>query len=244
MDNAFRFTKNLVSCIIPVRKNEDISLLKNSINNSLYPHKEIIVVDEGLERSAQRNIGIERATGEFLLFIDSDWILHPMLISACRSLMYTYNAVYIPEIIKTRGLFAYIRNWERQFYTATPIDVVRFIRREGCPRFDEEMNGPEDSDWDRRVLGRRWTSSIPYYHYDNVSIVKWFSKKAYYSKSMAKYKAKHPTDKILNFKWRCFGVFLENGKWKKFLSRPDLAICVLVIIFIRGLIYATALSSK
>jgi glycosyltransferase involved in cell wall biosynthesis len=234
----------LVSCIIPKRKDEDISKLIKSIKNSLYPHIEIIVVDEGLERSAQRNIGIERAKGEFLLFVDSDWILKPWLIAVCVSMMYKFDAIYIPEVIKTKGLFAYIRNWERQFYTATPIDCVRFVRREGCPRFDETMSGPEDADWDRRVLGRRGVCLVSYYHYDNVSMIKWFCKKAYYSKSMAKYAQKNKNDKVLDWKWRCWGIFTEQGKWREFIKRPDLALAVLTMIFIRGIIYrANTLSS-
>jgi len=148
-----------------------------------------------------------------------------------------YGAIYIPEIIKTKGIFAYIRNWERQFYNATSIDVVRFVRAEFCPKFDTELNGPEDSAWDRKVMGIRTTSRNPLYHYDNIGMLKFFSKKAYYSKSMKKYAEKYPGDQCLNFWWRCFGVFIENGKWKRFLSRPDLALAVLTIILVRGIIY-------
>ena len=54
---------------------------------------------------------------------------------------------------------------------------------------------------------------------------------------MKKFIEKNPDDKILDFKWRCFGVFIEKGKWKKFFKNPIMAIGVLAIIFIRGLIY-------
>jgi glycosyltransferase involved in cell wall biosynthesis len=237
MEYAFRKPDYLVSVIIPIRPKEDISLVLSSLNNSTYKNIEIIVVDEGLERSDQRNIGIARAKGEYLLILDSDQAVSPVLIEECVTLAkFGYSAVYIPEVIKTKGLFAYIRNWERQFYTATPIDVVRFVRKD-CPYFDNTMSGPEDSDWDRRVEGRRLTSVSPLYHYDNIGVLDYFRKKAYYSKSMRRFADKHPNDKVLDWKWRCFGVFLENGKWKKFLARPDLTILVLGIIFIRGLIY-------
>jgi glycosyltransferase involved in cell wall biosynthesis len=237
MESAGGFVKNLVSVILPIRKGEDISELIKSIKTSSYPHIEIIMVDEGFERSKQRNIGITRAAGEFLLIVDSDWILHPFLIAECRSLMYTHDAVYIPEIIITKGLFAYIRNWERQFYTATPIDVVRFLRHKDCPEFDETLHGPEDSSWDREIKGKRVISKTPYYHNDNVSMIKWFCKKAYYCKSMKHFSEKHPGDKTLDWKWRCIMVFLEHGKWKRFIKRPDLALAVLAMIFVRGIIY-------
>lgn len=236
--------KGLVSVIIP-NHNRDISELLESLNKSTYKNIEILEINLGLERSAQRNIGIDRAKGEFLLFLDSDQFVSPCLIKECvyfctETQSYPFapdHAVYIPEIIVGKGIFAAIRRWERGFYNGTSVDVVRFVRADHCPRFDETLSGPEDSDWDRRVLGRRVTACLPLYHNDQVSFFEYFSKKAYYAESMAKYAKKWPTDKVLDWKWRCLGVFLENGKWKRFLSRPDLALAVLFIIFIRGVIY-------
>jgi len=238
MENTFGQHKNpLVSVVIP-RHGEDLTQVLEAINNSTYGNIEVIVVDEGLERSAQRNIGITRAKGKFLLILDSDQVISPDLIKECVDKMNCgIGGMYIPEIIKTKGFFAYIRNWERQFYNATPIDVVRFVRAKGCPLFDLELSGPEDSAWDRQVKGLRLTSKNPLYHYDNIGMIKYFQKKAYYSKSMKRFAELYPNDKCLDWKWRCFGVFFEQGKWKRFLSRPDLAIAVLAIIFIRGIIY-------
>ena len=229
----------MVSIIIPIRRGEDISKTIASINASTHKNYEIVVIDEGLERSRQRNIGIERAKGEYLLILDSDHCISPGLIAECVVYMkiYCISGIYIPEIIKTKGLFAYIRNWERQFYNATPIDVVRFVRAKDCPKFNEDMSGPEDSDWERRIKGVKTISISPLYHYDNVSIIDFFRKKAYYTKSMKRFAERNPNDKILNWKWRCFGVFLEKGKWRRFLSRPDLALAVLTLIAIRGIIY-------
>ena len=225
----------MISIIIP-NNNKDITQLLSSINNSTYRDVEVIEVNEGLERSIQRNMGIDKAKGKYLLIPDSDWILSPDLLLECVKLIKHCNGVYIPEVITTKGLFAKIRNWERQFYTGTPIDVVRFVRR-GCPRFDELMSGPEDSDWDRQIPEPKLICKSPYYHYDQVRFVNYFKKKAYYSKSMKRFAIKNPNDLTLNWKWRCFGVFLEKGKWKKFLSNPLMALCVLGLIFIRGIIY-------
>jgi glycosyltransferase involved in cell wall biosynthesis len=230
--------KGLVSVIIPIRRGEDIVKVVKSVENSTYTNIEIIIVDEGLERSTQRNIGIGKARGEYLLILDSDQRISYGLIAECVRLMaFGYGAIYIPEIIKTKGVFAYIRNWERQFYNATDIDVVRFVRSEFCPLFDTDLNGPEDSAWDRKVTGFRTTSCNPLYHYDNIGMFKYFSKKAYYSKSMRRYAKKYPNDKCLDWKWRCLGVFFERGGWKRVLKRPDLFICVMLIILIRGIIY-------
>lgn len=209
-----------------------------AIDNSTYKNIETIVVDKGLERSSQRNIGMAQACGKFFLILDSDQVISPDLIRECVDKMNCgIGGMYIPEIIKTKGLFAFIRNWERQFYTSTSIDVVRFVRAKGCPLFDTELNGPEDSSWDRQVKGLRLTSENPLYHYDNIGMIKYFQKKAYYSKSMKRFAELYPDDQCLDWRWRCFGVFCENGKWKRFLSRPDLALAVLFTILVRGIIY-------
>jgi hypothetical protein len=35
-------------------------------------------------------------------------------------------------------------------------------------------------------------------------------------------------------------VFTEQGKWKRLVARPDLALCLFGLIFIRGVIYKCA----
>jgi glycosyltransferase involved in cell wall biosynthesis len=238
----------LVSIICPIRTGENVEALIKSIRASTYKEIEIILIEEGLERSKQRNKGIKLATGEFLLILDSDQNPHPKVIEECLNVYYFdryCGGIYIPEVIKTKGFFGYLRNWERQFYTGTAIDCVRFVKRENCPLFDEELNGPEDADWNRRLKKGKALITYPLYHWDNISFWGYMKKKAYYSKSMKLYAKKNPDDKVLKMSWRCWGVFVEQGKWKRFFARPDLAVCVLATIFIRGIIYrAVTLSSK
>lgn len=228
----------LVSVIIPTHKTDNIlGSCIQFIQNSTYHNFEIIVVDEGLERSAQRNIGMKRAKGDYFLILDSDQLISPKLIEECVAKANDgFETLYIPEKIITKGFFGYLRNWERGFYTGTAVDVVRFVRS-GCPEFDEELTGPEDSDWDRRVVGNRAVTVNHLSHLDNVSFIKYFQKKAYYCKSMKRFKEKNPNDKVLNFWWRCFGVYLESGKYRRVLKRPDLFICLMAVVFIRGGIY-------
>ena len=226
--------RRIVSVVIP-NHGRDISNVINAIKASTYPHIEIIVVDEGLGRSKQRNIGIKRAKGEYLLILDSDMVIAPDLILDCVRLIKTCNGVYLRERIMTPGLFARIRNWERQFYTGTLIDCVRFVRRKDCPFFDETMDGPEDADWDRLILEPKVVSNTWYYHYEDVNMWQYFKKKAYYAKSMARYKSKNPTDRVLDFKYRCWTVFVENGKWKALLH--PYVFGLIFTIAIRGFIY-------
>jgi len=237
MVNPNRELKNKVSIVIPVRHKENIYRVLESIYASTYKNYEILVIDEGLERSEQRNLGILKATGEYLLILDSDQCIDRNLLLECVYSMKQFDALYIPEKIMTKGWFGRLRNWERQFYNETAVDCVRFVRTKDCPLFDPCLKGPEDSDWDRRIKGKRNITKAKIYHYDNVSVFSYFSKKAYYSKSMSLFAKKNPKDKVLNFWWRCFGVFFEQGKWKQVLRRPDLFIGVMFLILIRGVIY-------
>jgi len=226
-----------VSVIIPTHRGRDLTKTIDSIKKSTYNNIEIIIVDENKERSEQRNIGIDRAKGDYLLLLDSDQSISPKLIEECVELMNKADAVYIPEVIVADGIFAIIRRWEREFYNGTVVDVVRFVRAKGCPKFDLTMSGPEDSDWDRRVPGKRVISINHLFHDDSITPYDYFNKKVYYTKSMKKFAAKNPNDKCLNFWYRCFWVFLEKGKWLKVVRRPHLFICVMGIILIRGIIY-------
>jgi glycosyltransferase involved in cell wall biosynthesis len=232
----------LVSIVIPTHKGDKVLPdCLEAIKHSNYKNLEVIVVNEGWERSKQRNFGITRATGKYLMYLDSDQLVSTRLIDECVELMECgFNGIYIPEIITTEGFFGYLRNWERGFYTGTAVDCVRFFRRANCPLFDEDLTGPEDSDHDRRVNGLRAVTKNVLYHEDNVTFASYLKKKIYYTKSMRRFAEKHPNDKVLNFWWRCFGVFTEQGKWKRLVARPDLALCLFGLIFIRGVIYKCA----
>lgn len=229
-----------VSVIIPSHKGAPVDLCVESVKASTFKDIEIIVVDEGLERSRQRNIGIDRAKGQYLLFLDSDMTIHPRLIQNCLNIcegdMLQFDAIYIPEIIIGNSLL----NFERQFYTETAVDVVRFVKKRCCVYFDETMHGPEDSDWQRRLRGCPDIAKADrplYHHLENLTFWQYFKKKAYYSKSMARFAEKWPDDKVLDWKWRCFGVFFERGGWKRVLKRPDLMFLVWCLIFMRGIVY-------
>ena len=109
----------LVSVIVPVYNVEQyIDDCLNSIRQQTYTNLEIIIVEDcstdnsdasikphlidkrikvihhkknsGL--SAARNTGIEAATGEFIMFVDSDDIINPKLIASCLKVMSRTNA--------------------------------------------------------------------------------------------------------------------------------------------------------
>ena len=236
MDNVSGNIKGQISVIIPaVKTDKYLAGVVDSLVTSTYREFQLVVVCEGEERSIQRNRGIDRAKGEFLLFLDSDQMVSSTLLEECVKRMEQCDALYIPEHIVTPGWFGKFRNWERKFYTGTAVDCVKFIRNQNVPRYNENMHGPEDSDWDRRVVGKREITRSPLYHYDGIGLWKYLTKKAYYSKSMRLYELRNPGDKVLNPKYRLFTIFTENGKWK-WLLHPW-TIMLIIFLFARGIIY-------
>lgn len=231
-----------VSIVIPiVRNDKHIKECLEHIERSTYKDIEVIVVDEGKERSYQRNFGIKKATGEYLIWLDSDMMIQPDMIADCVEKMQSSDGVYIPERISTPGWFGHLRDWERQFYTGTLVDVVRMVRTKDCPLFDETLHGVEDSDWERMLIKKignpHFSVSGSYFnHHDKVGLVKYLKKKAYYAQCLPAYRSKNPDDKLLTFKYRCWQVFTENGKWKRLIASPFMALCMFALLFARGLI--------
>lgn len=226
-----------VSIVVP-NHGRVISAIKKVAN--VMPEVELIEIDLGLERSTQRNIGINAAKGQYIFILDSDQVPTRELIHECIFIMGRNpgcNGIYIPEIIRGDDWFTKLRRYERQFYTATPIDVVRFVRKSICPLFDESMSGPEDADWDLRIPPVKLQSRLPLYHDDHVSFLQFLRKKAYYARSMQKFRELHPDAKVLRWWYRIFGVFIENGKWVQLLKHPIMAVKLYCLIFIRGIIY-------
>lgn len=221
--------------IVVANHGRDLTVLKGSLPKKV----EFIEVDLGLERSYQRNIGIKKATGDVVIWLDSDQSLSEGLVDECERLIACgYTSVYIPEIIVVKSFFGKIRKFEREFYTGTAIDVPRAVRRDCCPLFNEQLNGPEDADWGNKIIGLRGISKRPLFHHDDISLKEYFKKKSYYNKSMKKYKELWPDDKCLNIKYRCFDVFVEKGKWKKIFQHPILFVGVILLLAARGIIYA------
>lgn len=220
--------------IVVANHGRDLSVLKAS----LPPGVEFIEVNLGLERSRQRNIGIKQSTGDVVMWLDSDQSISPELVKECENLIQMgYTCVYIPEILVVKSFFGKVRKFEREFYTGTAVDVPRAVARKYCPLFDEELHGPEDADWGNKIPGIRAIARNPLFHHDDIGILEYFRKKAYYTKSMKKYQEKNPTDRVLDWKYRCFEIFVEKGKWKKLFRHPILAACMFGIVFLRGLIY-------
>lgn len=226
-----------VSVIVP-NHNRDISKLEDSLKKSTYLDWELLHINRGLERSEQRNIGINEANGDAFLILDSDQSVSPCLIKECVKLAKQgFSAVFIPEVIIADSFFGKIRNFERSFMNGTHVDVPRFVIKKACPLFDLTMSGPEDADWGQRIPGLKTISENVMYHHDDISFIEYCRKKAYYTKSMKRYIAKWPKDPCINLKYRCWTIFTENGKWKRLLKHPILTLGIVFLLITRGVIF-------
>lgn len=81
--------------------------------------------------------------------------------------------------------------------------------------------------------------SVIYHNEADFNLKKYLSKKGYYAKSFNEYISKWGKDdkdikKQFGLGYRYFGVFLENGKWKKLLSHPILTIGMYFLRFLVG----------
>ena len=130
----------LVSVIVTTKNEErHISACLGSVVQQSNPPLEIILVDnfskdktieiakqygtkifqQGPERSAQRNYGVEKAQGKYILYLDADMRLTPKVIEECVNCCETDNkicGIYIPEFVVGKGFWIKVRRFERSFY--------------------------------------------------------------------------------------------------------------------------------
>lgn len=209
------------------------------------------VFDRGPERSAQRNFGARQAKGQYYLYLDADMTLSPGVIEEAVAELEARDslvALYIPEIITGDGFWPKVRRFERGFYNATVIDCVRFVRMKdflAVGGFDETMSGPEDWDFDKKLRNLGKTGLIKNYIYHNegrFNLKKYLRKKQYYAQSFDKYVKKWGKNdpdvkKQLGFFCRFFGIFIEQGKWRRLLKHPVLTLGMYFLRFLVGANY-------
>jgi len=271
MNSKFESIFPLVSIIISTKEEgKNISNCLISIKQQSYKNIEIVVVDNGSidktkeiakkythnvynfgpERSAQRNYGIKKSKGEYVMYLDADMILEKNLIEECVKQIQDADALNIPEYILGGSFFSRCRNFERSFYCNSLIDGVRFMRKKIFKEvngFDETFIGPEDWDLSKKIKQKRGKISLlknsHINHNESEVVLKdYLNKKSYYSKSFDKYIKKWGADdkdvkKQLGFYYRFIGVFTKQGKYKKLLRHPLLTLGMYYLRFRVGLRY-------
>jgi len=211
-------------------------------NNSTDKTREIaekytpLVFDCGPERSAQKNFGAKKSSGEYFIHLDADMTLDRGVIKECVEKISQSSgiaALNIPEIVTGENFFSRVRRFERSFYDNTVIDGVRFIKKDKFLEvggFDEKMYACEDWDLTKRInkTGKiDIIKAILFHNEAEFDLKKYWKKKKYYSGNMDVYIEKWGKDdpdvrKQFGVWYRFFGVFLEDGKWKRLTVHPVL----------------------
>jgi len=210
----------LVSIIITTRNEEqNIEWCLRSIKDQSYSNIEIIVVDntssdntkkiarkytkyvynKGPERSSQRNFGVQKAHGKFVLIVDADMILSPDLVDECVRLCNSSHkvALIIPEVSYGDGFWAKCKSLERSYYVGIDwMEAARFFNKDiflATAGYDENMTGPEDYDFSQRVMDKYGENKIGrvqawmYHNEGKLSFFRSLKKKYYYGKSYGIY---------------------------------------------------------
>jgi glycosyltransferase involved in cell wall biosynthesis len=242
----------MISCIVTTRNEEKvIGALLESIKSQSYKDIEIVLVDnnsedktkkiarkfgarvfnKGPERSVQRNFGVSKASGKYLLILDADMELSPGVVKDCVKTIEKskHKGLVIPEETVGESWIARVRRFERQMYMGDmTIEVARFYVKKAFDElggYDIDLTGPEDYDLHKRVsekysIGR--TKDYIFHHEEELTLGKLLKKKFYYANKGAKYAEKHPDLVVTQGTIFFRKAYLRN--WKKFIKEPFLGI--------------------
>lgn len=227
-----------------------IEILKNQKAKFYELQKETNLKGVKNFRGAQVNFGVKKSKGEIIFFPDADMSFHPALFSeAAKLLSKSFDALYVPEIVIGRGYFGKIRNFERSFYNQTCIDAARFVKKDLFKKiggFDVKNIVFAPDDWDLTKMFKKAeftigiTKNTLYHHEEWLTLRVYLSKKDKYLNTFDGYIKKWGGNdpdlkKQFGLGYRYFGVFFENGKWRKIVRHPVLAVSMFFVRFLVGL---------
>lgn len=210
----------LVSVIVPTRNSsKTLEICLESVKKQTYPNIEIIIVDnnssdnsrqiaakygfvyvKGPERSAQRNFGMEKSNGEYIVFLDSDIELTSRVIEECMSeVRRGSDAVIFREIAVGEGFWARCRELESRCVIGDDlIEAPRFCKASVLKElkgYDENITGWEDWDLALRLRQNGFkitrVNPLTLHHESKVSLTGRTRKKYYYGKTVKTYLKKH-----------------------------------------------------
>ena len=215
--------KSLVSVVVTTRNvARTLEACLTSIRAQDYSHIELIVVDNrsddgtqeiarrhadrlfmaGPERSAQRNLGVAKAQGEWVLWIDADMVLAPDVVSSAVEAASAAGAptASIPERTVGEGFWTACRALERSCYLDDPtLFNPRLVRRDlliELGGFDERMAGPEDTDLRLRLAEGSVTvahaAGLIDHDEGRLTLRDVLRKRAYYGSSLPTFSASNP----------------------------------------------------
>ncbi len=213
--------KPQISVIIPTKNSEaTIGKCLRSIEDQTYLNIDAIVVDDfsrdktrriaekygaktiliKAKRSKARNVGADKAKGDFVLFIDSDMELEPAVVAECfEEIKQGYDAAIVPEISVGEGFWTRCKALEKICYVGENlIEAARFFKKgvfKSVGGYDSQLEAGEDWDLNQRIRKAEYRiGRIDAFirHYEGrLSLRETMSKKYHYGKTIKRYQVKH-----------------------------------------------------
>jgi GT2 family glycosyltransferase len=213
----------LVSVVVPTRNaGRTIETCLRSVRAQTWPALELIVVDNGStdatwavaerladlalrggpERSAQRNLGIDHAAGEWVCYVDADMELGPEVVERAVRAGTAVGAVgvAIPEESVGPGFWTRCRTLERRCLRDEPELLWPRLVRTGYLRdtggFAPWLTGTEDAELHRRMLahgvGIALADGLILHHEGRLTLGGLARKRFYYGRGLFAYRRAHP----------------------------------------------------
>ncbi|MCB0964707.1 MAG: glycosyltransferase, partial [Acidimicrobiales bacterium] len=193
-------------------------------------------VQAGPERSAQRNLGTELATGPWVLWIDADMELPPTIVERAMAAALDEGAdgVFVPEITVGDGYWTACRALERsccveEIWVQSP----RLVRRDYLLEtggFLESLSGTEDAELRTRMIADgcslAWIPDEIVHDEGRMSISFIWSKRYYYGRGLKRYRAEHP-GALGTQAGSAVGAYRRH--WRRLAAKPSVAAGVVVM---------------
>ena len=240
---------DLVTVVVPTRNViRTVEACLESVRAQDHPSIQLVVVDNdsddgtfevagrfadvavrgGPERSAQRNRGVELASGAWVMWIDSDMILPAETVRLALATAEAAGAVAVsvPELSVGEGFWTRCRRLERTCYLDDPwMYYPRLLRRDVLLElggFDVAMSGPEDVDLRRRLDDRgallAHCAEVHILHDEGrLTLGNIVRKRVYYGRSLPAFAAAH-SGALRNQGAGTARAFLRH--WRRLLQHP------------------------
>ncbi len=240
-----------VSVVIPVKDSiRTIEACLRSIKAQTWAPLELVVIDNfstdgtwevvqeladhaeqaGPERSAQRNLGVERAVGPWVLWIDADMELPPTIVERAMAAVCDEGAdgVFIPEVTVGDGYWTACRALERSCCVEEIlVQSPRLVRRDylrDTGGFLESLSGTEDAELRSRMIRDRcrlaWIPDEIVHDEGRMSLGFIWSKRYYYGRGLKRYRAEHPG--VLS-EQAGSAVAAYRRHWRRLAAKPAVA---------------------
>lgn len=216
-------SSNRVSAVVPTKNTvRTLDRCLRSIKGQTWTDVELVVVDNfstdgtweiaheladiavqsGPERSSQRNLGVEKASGDWIIWIDADMELPATIIERALDAaeLESAEAVFIPEVTVGDGYWTRCRALERSCCTdEILVQSPRLIRRDyllASGGFRTSLSGTEDAELRTRMLAEgikmTWIPDLIIHDEGRLRIAGVLSKRYYYGRGLAWYQRAHP----------------------------------------------------